>query len=324
MSSSKRSIYRERFINAAKYGQLKEVIELSSKFSNNVVVLSKALIESCEYGHLDVVKWLGGHTAADVNYNKGVLGTPLTAACFNDDLDTVKYLVETCQADVNLPDSGGNTSLTIACYHVSKSMSMYLLCEVSDLDVNIAYREDGNTALHLAVWRSKGFLGYTQLHGACSYRGDVTEVLSLLYVRGHKINVQDNDGNTPLHLACLYGHSDIVETLMLAGADGTITNDDGKTPAQVAERGRYNELLKLLDRDSLWQVMLWRRYKLKMSIVVLMMLAVKLMRQRQMRGRWCHVSIVVHFILKIRSIIKINRRNRQILKRKQTVLYNHV
>ena len=118
---------------------------------------------SCWSGHLDVVKWLGGHTAADVNYNKKVLGTPLTAACINDHLDIVKYLVETCHADVNLPDSLGYTSLTIACRCVSMSVTMYLLCEVSDLDVNIAYRDDGNTALHLAVWCSKG---YTQLHRA--------------------------------------------------------------------------------------------------------------------------------------------------------------
>ena len=258
MSSRERSDDSWRFINAAEHGQLEEVIKLSSKFSNDVKVLSQALIKSCRYGHLDVVKWLGGHTAADVNYNKGVWETPLTAACDNDDLDIVKYLVETCHADVNLPDRLGYTSLTMACHRVSMSVSMYLLCEVSDLDVNIAYRYGGNTALHLAVWCSKD-RGYTQLHKACRYRGDVTEVLSLVYVRGHKINVQDNNGDTPLHLACLYGLSDIVKTLMLAGAEETITNDFRKTPAQVAESAGHSELLKLLDRDSLWQVMLGRR-----------------------------------------------------------------
>ena len=163
MSSHERSDGSERFFKAAEYGQLEEVIKLSSKFSNDVEVLSEALIESCFNGHLDVVKWLVEHTAADVNYNEDEWWTPLTAACFNDDLDIVKYLVETCHADVNLPDSEGYTSLTMACDRVSMSVSMYLLCEVSDLDVNIAYRYDGNTALHLAVWCSEGY-GYTQLH----------------------------------------------------------------------------------------------------------------------------------------------------------------
>ena len=304
MSSSERSDDRARFNNAALNGQLEEVIKLSSKFSNDVEVLSEALKQPCYRGYLDVVKWLGGHTAADVNY-KGEWMTPLTAACVNDHLDIVKYLVETCHADVNLPDSYGDTSLTRACHCVRMSVSMYLLCEVSDLDVNIA-KSDGNTALHLAVWCSK--YNNTQLHKACEYRYDVTEVLSLVYVRGHKINVQDNAGDTPLHRACFFGNSDIVETLMLAGADETITNDEGKTPAQVAESKGRSELLKLLDRDSLWQVMLGRRNKLKLSLVVLMMLTVRLMRQRQMIRRWCHTLTVVHVMLTIRSIINFNRR----------------
>ena len=151
---------------------------------------------------------------------------------------------------------------------------------------------------------------------ACDRRGDVTEVLSLVYVRGHKINVQNNDGNTPLHLACSKGHSDIVETLMLAGADETITNDRGKTPAQWAESEGHSELLKLLDRDSLWQVMLGRCNKLKLSLVVLMMLTARLMRQRQMIRRWCHTLTVVRVMLTIRSIINFNRRKHHKLKGK--------
>ena len=276
MSSWETAEVRGRLIDAAMYGRFVEVIKLSRKLSNDVWVLNQALGWSCIKGHLNVVKWLVGHTAANVNYSMGVHGTPLTLACVNDHLDIVKYLVETCHADVNLPTTEGYTSLTKACHYVCMSMSMYLLCEVSDLDVNIANKRNGNTALHLAVWRSKGY-GDTQLHKACNI-GDVTEVLSLVYVRGHKINVQANTGNTPLHFACFNNHSDIVETLMLAGADETITNDRGKTPAQVAVSAGHSKLLELLDRDSLWQGILWRRYKLKLSVVVLMMLTVRLMR----------------------------------------------
>ena len=49
------------------YGRLEEVIDLSSKFSNDVKVLSRALIRSCMRGYLNVVKFLVGHTTADVN-----------------------------------------------------------------------------------------------------------------------------------------------------------------------------------------------------------------------------------------------------------------
>ena len=106
MSSSKRSDDEKRFIDAVLYGQLEEVIELSNKFSNDVKVLSNALIRSCIRGPLHVVKWLIEHTAADVNYKnkERPFNTPLTVACAYDHLDIVKYLVETCHADVNLPE----------------------------------------------------------------------------------------------------------------------------------------------------------------------------------------------------------------------------
>ena len=44
------------------------------------------------------------------------------------------------------------------------------------------------------------------------------------------INMQANVGRTPLHYACLLGHSDIVKTLMIVGADETITDMYWQTP----------------------------------------------------------------------------------------------
>ena len=268
---------RQRFLLAAYHGRLEEVIELSSKFRYDVKVLSLAFRDSCMGGRLDVVKWLWVHTAADVNYNEW-WDTPLTAACLNDHLDVVKYLMKTCHADVNLSDRGCNTSLMGTCLNNKMSISTFLLCEVDDLDVNIAGKY-GNTALHFAVWCSKEHI--TKLHEAC-YNGNVTEVLRLVYVKGHNINVQDNNGFTPLHKACYGDHNDIVETLMLTGADEKITSDRGETPAQWAERRRHSELLKLLDRDSLWQEKIrLHKKRLKLSLVVLILLIVRLMGRKQ-------------------------------------------
>ena len=128
MSSSETSEGEERFIYAARYGRLEEVIELSSKFSIDVKVLSEALIWSCYMGHLDKVKLPVEHIATDVNYkSKEWLYniTSQTAACYHDHLDIVKYMVETCHADVNLPDSYGDTSLTKACSYFNKSAARF-------------------------------------------------------------------------------------------------------------------------------------------------------------------------------------------------------
>ena len=255
MHSRVTSSDKETLFDAARNGRLKEFIELSCKFSNCVKVLSRALREACLYGHMDVVKWLIEHTTADVNYNSTDVhwwSTPLTAACFSNHLDVVKYLVKAGYADVNLHNCEGDTPLTVACNCVHPSVIIYLL-SVGDLDFNMVNKYNGNSALHFAVWCSKE--DDSQLHWACDY-GDVTRVRKLVFVSGIKINVQNNSGNTPLHRACFHGNSDMVETLMLAGADETITNDDGETPGQVAEGRKHSKLLKLLDRNSLWQMML--------------------------------------------------------------------
>ena len=310
----------QELFDAAEDGRLKEVIELSSwpKFSEDVNVLSEALICSCRKGHLEVVKWFVQHTVADVNYNNSEnlwsTYTPLTAACEDDHLDIVKYLVETCFADVNIPGNGMQTPLIMANKYVSTSVSKYFLCEVSVLNVNFA-DGSGNTALHYAVWCNKD--SYTQLHDACDILGDVTEVLRLICVNDHKIDLQDNMGYTPLLNACHYGRSDIVETLMLAGADDTITNDEGQNATQVAKKWGHRELLELLDRDSLQQVMLWRRKKLKLPLVLLIMLILRMIRLKQTIRKWHNITTVVHVLLTvIRSVLSFDRKKRYKLKRK--------
>ena len=59
---------KEKIKTAARHGQLNDIIELSTKFTNDVKLLSEILIESCFKGYLNVVKWTVQNTAVDVNY----------------------------------------------------------------------------------------------------------------------------------------------------------------------------------------------------------------------------------------------------------------
>ena len=186
--------------------------------------MSEILLLSCRAGQLDVVKWLVIHTPANV-YHSGHLKlltavqnerkfclTPLTTACHGNHLDIVKYLVETLHVDVNSPDKDSFTLLTMACIRGSLSVSTYFLQALNSLDVNIATRKFGATALHYAVWCSKAH--NSQLNTACK-DGDVNKVLKLIYVCDQEVNVQNNGGFTPLHIACYYGHCDVTYSLLL-------------------------------------------------------------------------------------------------------------
>ena len=62
-------------------------------------------------------------------------------------------------------------------------------------------------------------------------------VVELLLAHQADVNVKDNTGKTPLHVAAAgseYGFQEIVELLLANGADINVKNNDGKTPLDAA------------------------------------------------------------------------------------------
>ena len=273
----KRRKNRDQLYEAAGKGLSEEVGLLLKEGlygNDNKRVSSKTLFEACKGGNLKVVKLLIEGSASDVNYSD--TDSPLAAACKNGHDDVVKYLMQNTQPDVNSKDIfNGTTPLTIACCNGQTSTAFCLLLNASDLETNIPDFE-GNTALHYVIWNNKNE-GYTQLHKVCDKNSDINEVKKLIIKiqghlintqdnenqghliktqdnenQGHLINTQDNAGNTPLHLACRFNRKDIVEILMIEGADETITNNVKLTPEQqVKKQSEGYELLDLLNRNIL-------------------------------------------------------------------------
>ena len=115
-------------------------------------------------------------------------------------------------------------------------------------------------------------------------------------------------GYTPLHYACYYTYSDIVIALMLADADETMANMYRETPVQLAERKGHKELLRLLNRASLWEMMLNHPKKLnKLSAGFLVSLTIKWKKRKSKRKYWYLLSAVTHFALIISKSIQVNQ-----------------
>lgn len=75
--------------------------------------------------------------------------------------------------------------------------------------------------------------------------GDLHKAKELL-AEGIGVNVSDNEGNTPLHLAAGSGHVSVVRLLIAQGADVNARNDQNWTPLHKAAREQHKEIFDML------------------------------------------------------------------------------
>ena len=90
--------------------------------------------------------------------------------------------------------------------------------------------------------------GDTPLHWAAD---GYTDIARALIDAGADLNIQDDDGWTPLHWVAGSGYTDIARALIDAGADLNIQDDDGWTPLhQVAFNGHADIARLLIDAGA--------------------------------------------------------------------------
>jgi uncharacterized protein len=83
--------------------------------------------------------------------------------------------------------------------------------------------------------------GQTLLHLACFL--DYPDLASFLITRGIDMDSRDRNGCTALHFAALSGSKECARLLLIAGADREIVSVLGKSPAEVASHGFFENLV---------------------------------------------------------------------------------
>lgn len=86
-------------------------------------------------------------------------------------------------------------------------------------------------------------LGNTALHYAAG-AGHLAAVLALLARPSLRLNATNNVGDTPLHKAAWRGNREVVEALVKAGADTTVSNGAGQQPFALAKDSAVAALLE--------------------------------------------------------------------------------
>ena len=150
---------------------------------------------ACEKASIDIVRFLVVDHHCDPACRGWKGKTPLSIACFNTELDVVKFLVEECHCDPRVQDIDGKFPLHYACEGGSIDNVKFLI-------VN-----------HHCDPACRGWKGRTPLHCACM-NGEL-DIVKFLVEECHcdPFRDKDDDGNTPLYLACC-GQHDILLFLL--------------------------------------------------------------------------------------------------------------
>ncbi len=149
----------------------------------------------------------------------------LFAASMVGDRQKVGWLLEQ-GANIDVGHSVGETPLLYAARQGEYEMMRFLLERGADIEAT----RGETTSLMMSV------------------RYGFTDQVKLLLATGASVNRVDHRGRTALFWGATmdWGHTEIVEALLLAGADPTIAATDGRTPLSQAEQFDHGAILAVL------------------------------------------------------------------------------
>ncbi|CAF1280498.1 unnamed protein product [Rotaria sp. Silwood1] len=173
----------------------------------------------------DLIRLLIKH-GAQVNHLDRSSMAAIHKAVIHDRPECVEVLMD-AHADPNVAFMG-DTPLSIAARHNRRKIVQILL---NHKETNVNHRNDqGGTALHFA---SAGIV-------------DSPECVELLLKHGAKVNAQDLKNNTAAMVACFFNKPRILTTLIRAGADLAVRNNEGKDAHDVAVEKEFDECKELV------------------------------------------------------------------------------
>ena len=161
--------------------------------------------------------------------------------------------------DLNTRNENGETALIVALREDSPKVVAFLLTQRS---VKVEQRNpQGESPLMIAAIKGRlasakrliqrgaevNKTGWTPLHYAASRaEPDSVEMVGLLLEHHAYIDAESPNRSTPLMLAAMYGHADVVRLLLEEGADPSLRNEQGLTAVDFARRADRDDLANLI------------------------------------------------------------------------------
>jgi hypothetical protein len=173
-----------------------------------------------------------------VNARGGYYVTPLVAALTGNHFQTAELLHQN-GADPNVRGDDESTPLQSAAYDGNLRIVQELIKYNADIN---AGDYEGDTAIYDA---SRG------------HTLDCPNIVRLLLEHGADVDVRQNEGLTPLHMASMKGALEVARVLLEHGADVQAEDNRGRTPLQVVSSWQN------LNRDEMTRLLVERGAELE-------------------------------------------------------------
>ncbi len=130
---------------------------------------------------------------------------------------------------------------------------LHLSCRTNDVKAFKALLKgtnDWDHKEHAIVWRGPDVNkvnrdGQTPLHLICLYNNLIFGCIFLQYERQKiELDIQDNNGDTALHIVARTGNEHLLQKLLQAGANPDLQNKDGKMPKDICSNQKCYQLLR--------------------------------------------------------------------------------
>jgi ankyrin repeat protein len=191
------------------------------------IPLAAPLYYVARRGFLGMTRHLISKRPQDVNVRVGDYGmqTPLHAAAESGSMQVTKLLLRYCE-DMDVRGRNDRTPLHLASGRGHLDTVQVLLDQ--DADEN-DHRKKRMTLTHRIASRRR------------------VKFTWMLHVPKTGIRARDNNGQTPLHLASLHGHANVVQLLLGRGADVDAKDNSHHTPLHLALVNRIEtDAIKIL------------------------------------------------------------------------------
>ena len=219
---------------------------------------------SSSVGHTHFIKHLVENHQLDLCAVNDEGMAPIHLACSKGRLNLVQYIIEHVPSSLELPVRGhGHTPFLTAVYLNQLEVIKYLISKKCNLS---ATDDEGSGAVHISVARGHlNVLKYlinnnycnpnatnhqdrTPLHVAVAASEQFEILEYLLEIKPSLlINVQDKDGDTPLHFACRRGQQKMIPFLSRSTSINIlITNKKGQTPLHLAAASGHKDTAEAL------------------------------------------------------------------------------